>query len=155
MAQTKAGEQIEDRNLQKQPVLSVLWILRMSPEAVELQLGRKKQITRGKERDRQTDSQAAHGGIHLGSRGTGLRLGVQPGQLRSSFVCQGVWASLQAVCSPFTSYYSANCFLLTGRLMWASHRAFRDTGKLLWSVCCVQAVVCRLLLRHTSSIGVS
>ena len=84
MAQTKAGEQMEDPNLQKHPVLSIPWILRISPEAVKLALGRKKQITGGKERDRRmdgwSDSQAAHVGIHLGCRGMGLHLGVQPGQ---------------------------------------------------------------------------
>lgn len=61
MAQTKAREQIEDRNLQKHPVLSVPWILRISPEAVKLELGRKKQITRGKERDGQTARQLTLG----------------------------------------------------------------------------------------------
>lgn len=99
MAPTKAGEQMEDRNLQKHAVLSVPWILRISPEAVKLALGRKKQITGGKERggrmDGRSDSQAAHVGIHLGCRGTGLHLGVQPGQWCSSIICQGshgVWA---------------------------------------------------------------
>lgn len=61
MAQTKAGEQIEDGNLHKHPVLGVPSILRISPEPVKLELGRKKQITRGKERDRRTARQLTLG----------------------------------------------------------------------------------------------